>query len=123
MKYIAFLFFSILTSMVSSCTNLPNNKNVSQENNEAERRLGKYVYIDRNDCLHANRKCSLLCHYGEGDKKVVGMLFVNVKQLDSAYFRYYCPRCVTEKIYEELAGKGYEAEPVDSVVTDFPPLK
>lgn len=66
---------------------------------ETETKLGEYVYVDMNEIIHADRKCPRLNYKHMKSKRIKT---VDLSLTDESSF---CPKCVSDKIYEELKGK------------------
>jgi len=83
----------ILLAVFFSCTTEKKEKNVE---------IGEYVYLDRYNCIHVNRKCvNLFLSGGEnGEEPRYMVQRVEIKSLPS--IGTTCSSCVTDKAYKEL---------------------
>lgn len=58
------MLIMVVSLFLLSCSNSNEIKENIDETEEYSTscQLGKYVYLDETGCLHADRKCSVLCH-------------------------------------------------------------
>lgn len=82
----------VLLLLLLGCTNNKNNKDKSHD-------LGKYVYVDREKCLHIDRNCIKFIISLENDQ---GIIFIDTAKLEHACFIDFCSQCVDDKCYEQI---------------------
>lgn len=77
-----------------------NNKENKQYN---ETIIGKYVYLDTNETLHAHRHCTAIGkqagELGSADRSVTR---ISIDEVDISMLDYTCSRCVNDETYEQL---------------------
>ena len=69
---------------------------LSTKSTRNDSKLGEYVYVDRRELLHTDRKCSKLNYKGMTSERIP------LNQL--GYYKNICPNCVSDKQYEQLKG-------------------
>lgn len=57
--------------------------------------LMKYVYVDRNSCLHVSRECGIL-------DSVYQVEFIDTAYLIREHYKRYCSECVNTPRYEHI---------------------
>lgn len=68
----------------------------SSKSTKNDSKLGEYVYVDRREMLHTDRKCSKLNYKGMTSNRI------SCSDLVGHYFKYICPNCVSDKQYEQI---------------------
>lgn len=94
-----------------------------KETQKEESELGEFVYIDKSNCLHTNKKCmNLLDFSDDGTNHNYQVKFVNTNKLCPNDFGSICSYCVSDETFKELRKKieqnGYaydNEEEVDSI--------
>lgn len=94
-----------------------------KETQKEESELGEFVYIDKSNCLHTNKKCmNLLDFSDDGTNHNYQVKFVNTNKLCHNDFGSICSYCVSDETFKELRKKieqnGYaydNEEEVDSI--------
>lgn len=88
MKYCLFIFFVFF---LFGCSNRDkNNKSLD---------LGRYVYVDRDKCLHIDRNCVKFIISLENSQ---GIVFIDTAKLTDNCFIDFCSHCVNDKCYEKI---------------------
>ncbi len=94
-----------------------------KETQKEEPELGEFVYIDKSNCLHTDKKCmNLLDLSDDGTNKNYQVKFVGTNKLCPNDFGSICSYCVSDETFKELKKKieqnGYAydgEEEVDSI--------
>lgn len=80
--------------------------------------LKKYVYVDRNQCLHISKECYVL-------DSVYQVKFIDTTDLRRGSFIDYCSECVNELRYERIEDmiKAYIYQPNKSITKRYRVMK
>lgn len=92
MKAFKILFVFLIAICITNCS----------EKEEKCEEIGEYVYIDRYNCVHINRKCLHLITSGgeEGEEPRYMVHRIEVKKLRE--IGQTCSFCVSDESYKEL---------------------
>lgn len=74
----------------------------STEKKEKDIEIGEYVYLDRYNCIHVNRKCVNLFLSGGEDGEEPRYMVQRVEINSLSSIGTTCSSCVTDKAYKEL---------------------
>ncbi len=69
---------------------------VDGKGNRHENDKSEYVYVDRNDIIHADRKCSRLNYKGMRSTRH------KISDFRISQYNSFCPKCVSDEEYERL---------------------
>ena len=104
-KNLILLVISIICIMLSACDKKDTTTGASASHGWRSGRIGKYVYQDDNDIIHANPRCIRLMHgVDEDGHKIYGKHPIDTADFvisDERYFRV-CAQCVNDRVYEKL---------------------
>lgn len=75
-----------------------------QYDNSVEKRVKKYVYLDRNNVLHYSLDCEVLQPFVENHQEEYAISFIEVENANLES-HWYCARCFTNKRYEEICNR------------------
>ena len=68
-----------------------------KQKSEPKKGGGEYVYVDRSNILHIDRKCSRLNYKGMTSRRV------KVSEISTLDFDSYCPKCVDDQLYQSIS--------------------
>lgn len=69
---------------------------VDGKGNGGENNKSEYVYVDRNDIIHTDRKCSRLNYKGMRSTRH------RISGFWISQYNSFCPKCVSDEEYERL---------------------
>lgn len=74
------------------------NQHKTEETTSTDR-IGNYLYVDSEDCIHTRRRCSAL---HSQFKALYRIDFVDTLYLRNDDFIWYCSHCVSERNYQKI---------------------